>query len=256
MADTAKMRPWIQYFQPRSHARLRLFCFAHAGGSASIFRTWSHHLPPAIEVAPVELPGHGNRLNEPLFTRLEPLVEDLAQELSAYLTTMPFAFFGHSMGGLISFELARQLRRQHAPEPLYLLISAHRAAHLPDPDPPIYDLPEPEFLEKLRELNGTPREVLEHAELMQMLMPILRADFAICNTYTYRPEQPLDYPISAFGGLYDQEVTRSELQSWQDLTCNTFALQMFAGDHFFVNSAQTQLLQVVSHILGGLDPER
>jgi medium-chain acyl-[acyl-carrier-protein] hydrolase len=249
MAETADGQSWLRYFQPGSHARIRLFCFAYAGGNASIFRAWGQHLPPEIEVAPVELPGHGNRFTEPLFTRLEPLIEALAQALLPYLTTLPFAFFGHSMGGLISFELARQLRRQHAPEPRHLLISAHRAAHLPDPDAPIYDLPDHQFLEKLRELKGTPEAVLEHTELMQVLIPILRADFAICETYIYRPEKPLTCPITAFGGLEDLQVSHDELQGWRDQTLEKFELHMLPGDHFFVNSRQAELLQLLPRYL-------
>lgn len=246
MTNTSTVNLWLQYWRPSRRARLRLFCFPYAGGGASIFRTWSELLPPEIEVYPVQLPGRESRLHETAFSELLSLISPLAQALLPYLD-MPYAFFGHSMGSLISFELARYLRRErHHPGPIHVFVSGHRAPQLPDPDPPTHHLPEPEFIEELRRLRGTPEEVLQSAELLHLMLPLLRADFALCETYLYHPEKPLTCPITAFGGLQDDEVPRETLAAWREQTCNSFKLRFFVGDHFFLHKEQLSLLQALS----------
>jgi medium-chain acyl-[acyl-carrier-protein] hydrolase len=153
------------------------------------------------------------------------------------------------MGGLVSFELTRLLRREYGLSPVHLFVSGHRAPQVPDPDPPIHALPESEFLQELRRFNGTPEAVLENAELMQLLLPTLRADFAVIETYAYTPETPFDCPITAFGGLQDREASCDELEAWREQTNASFVLQMFPGDHFFLHSAEPLLLQSVSQKL-------
>lgn len=242
--------PWLACPKPNPGAAVRLFCFPYSGAAASIYYPWAEMLPPSIEVCPVQLPGHGTRLREPLATRLTPQVEALAAGL-APACDRPFAFFGHSMGALLSFELARHLRRQGKPGPIHLFVSGHGAPHLPDRNPPLHQLPDDQFVAKLRELNGTPEEVLRHAELLQLLTPILRADFAVCETYVYQPEPPLDCPISAYGGLGDGYVNREELAAWQEQTTGRFSLRMFPGDHFYLNipSNRTHLLMALAREL-------
>ncbi|MEW6496027.1 MAG: thioesterase II family protein [Cyanobacteriota bacterium] len=239
---------WVTCSEPNPQATLRLFCFHYAGGGAAIFRTWSDSLPGSVEVCAIELPGRGTRLMESPFTHIEPLVQNLASALLPYLDK-PFAFFGHSMGGLISFELTRLLRREYNLSPVHLFVSGHRAPQIPDSDPPIHNLPESAFLEELRHLNGTPTAVLENAELMQLFLPTLRADFSVVETYAYRPEPPLQCPITVFGGLQDLEASCDELEAWREQTNNSFVLQMFPGDHFFLQSAQQLVLQSLSQAL-------
>jgi medium-chain acyl-[acyl-carrier-protein] hydrolase len=181
------------------------------------------------------------------FTQMAPLVNAVTPILLPYLDK-PFAFFGHSMGGLLSFELARQLRREHGISPIHLFVSASRAPQISSKKPPIHALPETEFKQELRRLNGTPASVLENNELMQLLIPILRADFAVLETYAYTSEAPLECPITAFGGLQDQEVSLEELQGWREQT-KAFSLQMFPGDHFFIHSAQALLLKTLAESL-------
>ncbi|NEQ21294.1 MAG: thioesterase [Microcoleus sp. SIO2G3] len=240
--------PWITCPRFNPQAKLRLFCFPYAGGGAMGFRTWLERLPSSVEVCPIELPGRGTRLIEPPFTRLEPLIQAIAQVLLPYLDK-PFTFFGHSMGGLVCFELARLLRRNYSQSPVHLFVSGRRAPQIAEPKPPIHTLPEPEFLEELRRLNGTPEAVLEHTELIQLLLPTLRADFAVLETYVYASQPPLDCPITAFGGLQDSEVSREELEVWREQTNASFSLQMFPGDHFFLHSSQSLLLQSLSQEL-------
>lgn len=246
MNSTSTFDTWVSWrSSPNPQASLRLFCFPYAGGAALTFRTWRDSLPMAFEVCPVELPGRGKRITSAPFTRLQFLVQAIVIALLPYLDK-PFAFFGHSMGGLVSFELARLLRKKYNKSPVHLFVSGYRAPQVPDPDPPIHGLPEPEFLEELRRLNGTPEALLENTELMQLLLPAIRADFAVIETYAYIPESPLDCPITAFGGLQDREVSCDDLKAWIEQTNAAFSLHMLPGDHFFLRSAQPLLLQSLS----------
>jgi surfactin synthase thioesterase subunit len=195
----------------------------------------------------VQLPGRENRLAEPSYRRLQPLVQAVADGLTPNLDG-PFALFGHSMGALVSFELARELRRRGR-FPACLLLSSFRAPHLPDPDPPIYHLPDAEFIQELVDLGGTPPEVLENAELMELVLPRLRADLEVCDTYSYAPEAPLACPITVFGGVDDQEVHPEELEGWREHTSGAFHLRLYAGGHFYLHETGGALQQAVAEEL-------
>ncbi|MCA1566165.1 MAG: thioesterase II family protein [Acidobacteria bacterium] len=221
---------------------MRLFCFPYAGGNITLFHSWSRQLPASVEVCAAQLPGRGNRLREAPFTSLQPLVESLGQAISPLLQK-PFAFFGHSMGALIAFELARYLRREKGVSPRHLFVSGRRAPQSPQRESPIYNLPQQEFIEELRRLEGTPAEVLDHPELMELMTPLLRADFTVVDTYEYVPELPLECGITAYGGLQDHEVSLESLEAWRELTRGRFILRMLPGGHFFVQSGQELLLR-------------
>jgi medium-chain acyl-[acyl-carrier-protein] hydrolase len=248
--------PWLTV-DPRPNARIRLFCFPYAGGGASIFRTWPAEFSQTVEACSVRFPGRESRIREAPFAQLAPLVEALAEVLLPYLDK-PFAFFGHSMGALVGFELARLLRRRPVPaegralSPARLFVSGRNAPHTPDGNPPLHALPEAEFLEELRRLNGIPGEAFSYPELIQLMLPTLRADFTVCETYAYSIEPPLDCPISAFGGLGDSRVSQDNLQAWRDQTSADFSLQMFPGDHFFLHTAQSLLLRTLNRELDAL----
>jgi medium-chain acyl-[acyl-carrier-protein] hydrolase len=227
---------------------LRLFCFPYAGGGARIFRSWQDSLPQTVEVHAIELPGRDRRMREAPFTNLLKLVEELGPALQPYLDK-PLAFFGHSMGAKISFELARYLRREYRLEPSHLFVSGSGAPQLPKEGVPDYTLPEPEFIEKVRSLNGTPPEVLDNQEIMRLLVGILRADFELVETHVYSPEPPLNCPITAVGGLRDDEVSRDQLDAWRIHTKTRFVLRMFPGDHFFLHTHQATLLRVLTDSL-------
>ncbi|MBW4564798.1 MAG: thioesterase II family protein [Mojavia pulchra JT2-VF2] len=246
--NISNLNSWIICHKPNPQAHLRLFCFPYAGGSSLIFRTWSNYLPPSVEVCAIEIPGRGRQIKLPPYNKIDSLVDAIASNIHPYLDK-PFAFFGHSMGGLVSFELARLLRKNYGILPVHLFVSGRRAPQIPDADPPIHNLPESAFIKELRHLNGTPKAVLENVELMQLFVPILRADFAVLETYVYTPEPPLNCPITVFGGLQDSEVGCDELQAWQEQTKAAFSLNMFPGDHFFLHSAQSLLLEKLAKYL-------
>jgi medium-chain acyl-[acyl-carrier-protein] hydrolase len=153
------------------------------------------------------------------------------------------------MGSMISFELARLLRMEHRPGPAQLFVSGRRAPQVPNTDPPTYNMNEGDFLQEIRRIKGTPQEVLNNPELVQMIVPILRADIEICESYEYVPEAPLDCPILAVGGLEDNEETRDKLQAWMEQTTSSFSLRMLPGDHFFIHTSDQLLLRTLSREL-------
>ena len=239
---------WLVLPKPNPAARMRLFCLPYAGGTPLTFSDWPSALPENIEVCPIQLPGRGMRASEPPFTRLAPLIESLTHALRPFLDK-PFALFGHSMGGLICFEFTRTLRRRFNLQPEALFLAGRQAPPIQDRTTARYDLPEPQFVEELRRLNGTPPEILEQPELMRLLVPLLRADFEVCQTYVYEPGPPLDCPMFVFSGLQDDEVSYEELESWRPHTTGTFSLRMLPGDHFFIRTAQSQLFEMISEEL-------
>lgn len=230
------MSPWVRCFHPNPGAQFRLFCVPFAGGNAAVFRNWGALLA-TVEVWAIQFPGRGDRIAEPLLTYLPTLVHQIVPTFSS-LCDRPYAFFGHSMGALVCFELARYFSQEMAPQ--HLFVSGRRAPQCPD-SRSLHRLPDADFLAELRRLNGTPPQVLENAELMQFFMPILRADMAICETYQYQESQPLTCPITAFGGTEDLSEPLDLVAEWQAQTEAHFSLHPLPGDHFFLQSQEQQI---------------
>lgn len=245
MTFSEKNNAWFTCLRTNPQARIRLFCFPYSGSGASIFFNWADGLPTTVEVWTAQLPGRGSRLSEPAFTELTSLVHTMAPRLLPFLDR-PFGLFGHSMGALVGFELARHLRQTGGPKPIHLFLSGRSAPQLPPEEAPIYNLPETAFVEKLRQMNGMAPEILASTELMQLLLPILRADFSVCETYLYRPEPPVDCSISAYGGVQDHDVSTDRLERWREQTIAAFSLHMFPGNHFFINTARQLVLKTMA----------
>jgi len=241
-------RRWLAGLAPSPHAELRLFCLPYAGSGAVVYRDWPGVVPRHVQVCPVELPCRGTRFGEAAFTRLAPLVNALADALDGALDR-PFALFGHSMGGLVAYELARTLRRRARPQPAHLLVSAAAAPGTAPAQPLVHCAAERDVKHRLRELNGTPRELLDNEELMAVMLPTIRADFAVLETYEYREEPPLPVPITVFGGTGDPVVPLSKLNGWRDHSAVGCRLRLFSGDHFFLHSAATEVIHAVTQIL-------
>ncbi|WP_404790315.1 type I polyketide synthase [Altericista sp. CCNU0014] len=239
---------WLFFPKPQPQASLRLFCLPYAGAGASIFRSWAEALPPGVEVCAIQLPGREDRLGETPLTRIGSLVQRLVPILQPHLE-IPFAIFGHSMGGLVGFELVRELRRQNCALPTHLFASGIRAPQLPDLNLPIHRLPEPQFLEALQKLQGTPEAILQNAELMKLLSPTIRADLAIAENYIYAAEEKLLCPITAFGGQQDPLARPEDLSGWKDQTLSDFALHVFPTDHFFLHRDRDKLLEAIAATL-------
>ena len=226
----------------------RLFCFPYAGGGASIYRQWASKLPAWVEVCALQLPGRENRLREPGYTNMKAAIEEIAETISPLLDK-PFYLFGYSMGSLISFELTRLLRRHNLPQPQHLFVSAHRGPSVPRRRTGIHTLPDRQFLDEIKKLGGTPDQVLENEELMEIFLPMLRADFTLLETYEYVPEPPLTCPISAYCGREDEGVSAEEMAGWKVQTSGAFKLVMVSGGHFFIHGQQELLVECVSRDL-------
>jgi medium-chain acyl-[acyl-carrier-protein] hydrolase len=237
--------PWLKYFKRSPQALVQLYCFPYAGGASSTFRSWAQALFPTVEVCAAQLPGRAERIFESPFDRLGPLIDALSAALYPSLNK-PFALFGHSMGALVGFELAREIHRLCRLQPVHLFVSGCRAPQIGDSRPGIYDLPESEFLTELYRMNGTPKEAIENPELMQLMIPALRADIAVYQTYRYVPGPRLTCPITALSGLEDERISLNHLEAWRDLTSASFTVQMFHGDHFFLHPSEADVLQCLS----------
>ncbi|MEO0770518.1 MAG: alpha/beta fold hydrolase [Cyanobacteria bacterium J06649_4] len=227
------MSDWLVCPQQRSHPQLRLFCFAYAGGSAWIFRPWVKQLSANIETCAIELPGRGKRLVEPALTDLATIVQSIGPQLLPLLD-VPFAFFGHSMGALVAFELCRWLRSAVQLAPKHVWVSAARAPHLPIPSPLMHQLSDRDFIDRLKQYQGTPISVLNNSELMDLMLPTLKADFTALETYAYQPRLPFTFPVTGLWGTQDNIVSQTDVAAWQVHT-SRFSLEMVPGDHFFMH---------------------
>jgi trans-AT polyketide synthase, acyltransferase and oxidoreductase domains len=235
---------WIKQFKPVKNSKCRLFCFPYAGGGSLIFRLWHEYLPSYVEVCPVKLPGRENRIREALFDDMSLLIETLEKELAPFLDR-PFAFFGHSLGSIIAFELMKRLRKRNMPLPFHLFVAGRRAPQI-KPEPPIHKLPDEQFIEGLRNYGGTPEAVFQEQQLMDIFLPILRADLCLNDSYTYVPEYPFDCPITAFYGANDKIAGKNYVEAWKKQANSHFILYRIEGSHFFINEQTEQILKIIS----------
>lgn len=233
---------WIVRFgAARPTAAFRLFCFPYAGGSPTDFRDWSVDCPEDVEVVALQLPGRGMRFQEPLLTDMEQLIEALGNALTSYLDR-PFAFLGHSLGGRIAYAVAQRLKALGLPAPQLLAVSASRAPDASGRN--VSNLSDQAFRLHLQDLGGIPQDLLEDEELMELMVPVLRADFLLHDSLVASPVM-LDCPILACGGLDDREVTESDLDRWRNFTDGSFTLRLFPGGHFYLREHRRTLIAIL-----------
>lgn len=249
--------PWLQCFVPRPGARLRLVCFAHAGGSAGAYRPWCQLLPDSVELWAVQLPARANRLKEAPITRMGDIVDGVVQALRPLLDR-PYALFGHSMGAVLANEVARQLRHAGAPLPSHLFASGRRPPHWPNPDEPLHVLGDAAFVAEIqRRYGGIPPEVAAHQELMEMLLPSLRADIhALENHLPPAGRLPLACPVSVFGGSDDPLTPHEHLEGWHAESTGPVRVRVMPGDHFYLHQQREALLGELCASLAPLLAER
>lgn len=249
------MSPWFVFTPiraPHSSKRLRLFAFPYAGRGASLFFPWRAALPDWIELVAVQLPGREGRISDPAFARLDMIVAALLPAIMPLLDR-PYAFFGHSMGALLSYELARALRRQRASAPVALALSGRRAPTMPDPHPPLHVLTDAAFIDTIcNRYDGIPQIVRDEPELMRLLLPTLRCDVEAVETYEARPESPLNMPFLLYGGTDDHHAPHDSLAAWRALTTGEAPLRQFPGGHFYLQAEQAALLNDLTGRLADL----
>lgn len=236
---------WIRPLSRNPQAQLRVFCLPFAGGGTSIYRPWARVLPPQIDLYAVCLPGREDRIRERPYDRLEPLVAALAEALRPFLDR-PFVIYGHSLGALLGFELAHTLTGAYAKAPARLVVSGRGAPDAPTV-PPLTHLPDGPFITALNQrYGGIPQALLDEPELLALFIPVLRADLATLETYTYKPREPLPCALTAVGGTRDPMVSRAAVQDWQRHTSGEFASHFLEGDHFFIQSSQARWLELLT----------
>jgi surfactin synthase thioesterase subunit len=247
---TPRVSIWVPpYLRGNPRAHVKLFCFPYAGAGASIFRLWAERLGERVELWPIQLPGRENRIREGYPTSVSDVADALVADRALRFEGR-FVFFGHSLGTLLAYEVAQRLRYSGRPQPAHLIMSAHRAPHVPLPHPPTWNLPAPEFQRRLKELNGTPVEVFNNHDLLDLIVPLMRADLRLDETYVYpHTHEVLSCPITVFGGTRDAETREDHLDAWGHVTTGMFERRMFDGDHFFIRSSSTTLIDAVASAL-------
>ena len=243
--------PWFPFVKPGAGAALRLFALPYAGGGASVYQAWRGRLPGGVELWAVQLPGHETRLNEPLIGNLTTLTGALVEAMRGPLLDRPFVLFGHSLGALVAFELARALRRASLPAPAHLLVSGCEPPPRPPSGTPLHTRPDAELIAHLRKLNGTAPALLADAEYLSLLLPVFRKDLELAETYLAEPEPPLAMPLTAFGGLADS-MPREALERWRAHTVRFGGARLLPGHHFFLNTHRELLLAALSEVLAPL----
>jgi surfactin synthase thioesterase subunit len=251
MADPER-RGWLRRRARGARIERRLVCFHHAGGGASVFRGWENALAPGSEVVAVQLPGREGRIHEPPIRDVGEVIEALAPHV-APLLDRPYDLFGHSVGALLAFELARRIRSEgwRQPERLFAAAARPPSAWRRPAEPPAARAqvpPDDVVVDRLRQYGGTPTAVLEHPGLMEMLLPMLRADFALAERYRYEPGEPLACDIVALVGDADRRVRVDHARGWARETAGRFVLRELAGSHFFVHESREDVLVLIAQL--------
>lgn len=240
--DTDPGEAWFVRPRPNASAHARLFCFPHAGGAASAYYAWGAALP-SLDVVAIQPPGREGRMRERPIVDGRELVSRVADALQSRLD-IPAFFFGHSMGALMAYEVARELRRRGAPLPRHLHVSGRRSPTVPDVEPQLHRLPDAALVAELdRRFGGMPAAITEEPELLALFLPVIRADVTLLETHDFRDEAPLDVPMSAIGGVDDHQTTPELLGAWQSLCARPIEVRNFRGGHFFLHQHRAEFLQ-------------
>jgi len=234
---------WVPYRRQDSRVQLRVFGFPHAGGNAYYYQAWRKLMPADIDFCPVELPGHGPRMDETPLTNLDSLVATL-QVILEPLLMVPFAFFGHSAGACIAFEAARAIRSADERSAIHLFVSGCPAPDAAMENPWKHSMSDQDLIAALIRYGGTPPAVIERTELMAAILPTLRADLALVENYCPAPGTHIACPITVFGGA-DDTVDNASLQAWSTYTKGTFRVQIFPGGHFYLSEVSSAVVDQI-----------
>lgn len=224
--------------------RFRLYCFCYAGGSAANYANWQADLDPSIEICAIELPGRGTRFGEEPETSMSTLATTVAQVITT-ANHPSFAFFGHSLGALLAFEVARSLQQMDASVPQHIFVSGGSAPQHRRDNGNLHLLADDALIEELKNYNGTPHVVLEHRELMDLLLPMIRADFSLVANYTYRTAPLLSMPMTVLMGCDDDNGAGEHVEGWKKETTADCKIAWFEGDHFYIHPQRDAVLDCI-----------
>ena len=252
--SVAAENPWLFCPEQRPSARLRLICFPYAGGNAGVFRSWANYFNEDIELVAIQYPGRATRFKEALLPSMEELVGAIFESCSDFLCEKPFVLFGHSMGASVVWELSHQLRKKNLRMPEMLIVSGRRAPSesLPEDYKMIHSLPKNEFLERLKTLNGTPEELLEHKDLMELMEPVIRNDFKLIETWSVTTVPKLNLPIEVLGGEDDKHLDKMALKAWEKESSKTCNISLMPGDHFYLHQHEKVLMKKLNELLNNI----
>lgn len=234
---------WLVSFRRKTVPDMRIFCFPYAGGNGQIFKSWADSLPDSIEVIGIELPGRGRRFSEPFIYDMGLAVDLLYESIKGYLD-LPFAFYGHSNGALLAFELTKKIISKLGISPQKVFIAAKRSPHL-GAEYPLHRLDDQSFTQVIRDYKGTPAQVFANPELLELYLPILRADFALSENYIFSDQQPLAVEAVLIAGNQDQIASVAEVFAWEDLFASPPDQEILVGDHFFLNTCEKHLCKII-----------
>ena len=224
---------------------MKVFCFPYAGGSSQVYSKWIVHKQFPFEIVPIEIPGRGRLYDVTPRADIHSLIEFLADHLIRQLVDS-YSFFGHSMGAILAFELIRYFEQHNIRTPKHLFVSGAKAPNqFSQNKKQRRNLPVHLLKEELVNLGGTPKEVLDNEDLLSLFLPIIRADFSVCETYSYKTGKPINCPITVFGGDKDNEASPMALDSWAEFTKSSFAKFMFQGDHFYIHNNYEKMLNIM-----------
>jgi surfactin synthase thioesterase subunit len=252
MASPDDSDRWIRRLHPSPASDIRLVCFPHAGGAASYYLPLSKSLTPGVEVLAVQYPGRQDR-------RREQFIDDIHRLADCVVATLnlrddrPFAFFGHSLGATLAFEVARRLEQQLGAGPALLFASGRRAPSC-GREETIHLRTDAGLVSELRHLGGTDQRFLDDEELLEMILPVTRADYRAIETYVYTPGPPLRCPITALIGDSDPNNAVDEAAVWQTHTSGAFELCTFAGGHFFLDAHRADVVRIITTSLARVVP--
>jgi len=227
--------------------KIKLFCLPYAGGTAMIYSSWKKNLHSEIELFPIELAGRGKRCKEPFYSNVYEAVDDIYNAIKDELDGTSFAFYGHSMGTVLVYELIYKIKELMNLEPVYAFFSGRYPPQVKKTEKFCYKMPENEFIQEIRSLGGTPEEFFENRELMEIFLPILRADYMLIELYNHAPKPgKLGMGITVFNGKQDKYVTHDDLEEWQYITSGKNEVIEFDGGHFFIFDNQKEIISVIN----------
>lgn len=238
-----KPSPWLFPIVRSTESQVALFCFPYAGSGASVYRGWNKYFSTEVDLYAIQAPGRETRFLEPFVNTIPELAAAAADAIQS-ITDKPIILFGHSLGSACAFETAKVLERLGR-KPELLIVSGRQCPGIPSKRLPISHLPDSQFIHQVRNYNGTPAEVLENAELMEVLLPLIRSDFALAERYQPALDSLLSCPILALGSVDDEWLDVASLEQWATLTQGPFETHWFPGDHFYLNGRAQELVSFI-----------
>ncbi len=233
---------------PDTGSEINLFCLPFAGGNKYSYRLYNEQAPPFLKLIPLELPGRGARIREPLLTQVDAMVDDMFAQMKPHLHK-PYAIYGHSMGAMLTYLITRRIVEEKLyNKPLHLFLTGCSGPSARDINQKRHLLPKNEFIAKLKEYGGSPDEILYDEGLMNFFEPILRADFKGIENYVYQEVAPMDIPMTVIIGT-DEPVTTESAEAWKLETSETFELHQFSGKHFFIFEHAGKIMRMITQEL-------